>query len=420
VRRCRGITTWDADARALERLDGVTTTAAPATPPSKQHVAALDGVRGVAILTVVFYHLTLWANVVVPYEGLWRWTKVGHVGVDLFFVLSGYLITGVLWDSRASDSYLRNFFGRRVLRIFPLYYAIVLLFVLAAPILAPHNEKLHEISTHQIWLWTYTSNVAVAIKNAWPFNAINHLWSLAVEEQFYLVWPFVVWKLERKPLITICFVFAGIAVLSRWVLIAVMPGHDLGAYTLTICRVDALLFGAALALEARGPRVARPLWATGSQWFAIPAAIFALVIMYTSKRPDLGAGVPAGSPLADVYVPTCWALTFTGIVAASTRHTRLARFLRRPSLRFFGRYSYGMYVFHFPMHPIFEKLVPLKSFSSPLLGTLTFMAVGLAITTAVASVSFHFFEARFLSYKSHFSDRGSQRDQPPALRTAKR
>jgi peptidoglycan/LPS O-acetylase OafA/YrhL len=374
-----------------------------AQAPDRGHVLALDGVRGVAILTVVLYHLTLWANVVAPWDGIWRWTKVGHVGVDLFFVLSGYLITGILWDSRESASYLRNFYARRFLRIFPLYYAFVLLIAVVAPLLAPGNLKLHEIWSQQLWLWTYTSNVVVAIRNQWTLNVANHLWSLAVEEQFYLVWPLIVWRLRRETIFSLCFALTVVTMMLRWLLITHFPAHDLGCYTLTLCRMDALLLGAALALEARAKPSEPRWWASWSRMLAIPAATLALSIMYSPHGPHPR---PDGSQevlWTDIFVPTCWAIAFAGLVSAASAATGVRRFMEHRVLRFFGRYSYGIYVFHFPLHVVFEKLVPLRSFASPLLGVLVFAAVGLSIATGVAWISFHAFESRFLALKGRFA-----------------
>jgi peptidoglycan/LPS O-acetylase OafA/YrhL len=371
-------------------------------PQTRGHVPALDGVRGVAILVVVFYHLSLWAHVVAPVEALWRWTMMGHVGVDLFFVLSGYLITGILWDSRESSTYLPTFFARRALRIFPLYYLVVFGFAVLAHLAAPNSPKLREISANQLWLWTYTSNVAVALKNAWPFNALNHLWSLAVEEQFYLVWPFIVWRLSREKLFVFCFIMTAAAMLSRWILIAVVPGHDLGTYSLTICRMDALLLGGALALEARRPGggAANGPWAVITRWIALPAAAVALIFSYGVIQ--IATPGASETPLIDVFVPTCWAVAFAGFISASLIESQLSRLLRRPTVRFFGRYSYGLYVFHYPLHPLFEKLVPIRSFRSVALGTFLFFLVGLSISTLVALVSYHVFEMRFLALKKRF------------------
>src|SRR5579859_6541715 len=120
---------------------------------ARTHVAALDGVRGLAILLVVVFHLIKWAGDSVPIGALARWTALDRTGVDLFFVLSGYLITGILYDTRESNAYFKNFYVRRALRIFPLYYLVVFAVVIIGPIVAPENTKLHEIAAQQGWLW---------------------------------------------------------------------------------------------------------------------------------------------------------------------------------------------------------------------------------------------------------------------------
>src|SRR5207244_13039880 len=112
----------------------------------------------------------------------------GIVGVDLFFVLSGFLITGLLLDSKGAPGYFRNFYARRTLRIFPLYYAVLALLFLVLPLLVALPPPLEDARTHQVWLWTYTANFYIAAKASWwALTYVSHFWSLAIEEHFYLL-----------------------------------------------------------------------------------------------------------------------------------------------------------------------------------------------------------------------------------------
>src|SRR5262249_15618967 len=134
----------------------------------------------------------------------------GWAGVQLFFVLSGFLITGILLETRQRARYYRNFFGRRVLRIFPLYYAVLIVAFVIVPLIAGKQPRGHE---HQLWLWVYLAN--------WtgPFDGgvfiFGHFWSLAVEEQFYVTWPFLVRALPARAFATLCGVLIVAAPLSR-------------------------------------------------------------------------------------------------------------------------------------------------------------------------------------------------------------
>src|SRR2546427_5689081 len=126
------------------------------------------------------------------------------MGVDLFFVLSGFLITGILLDTKGSRHYLRQFHARRVLRIFPLYYAALALFLILLPMLLPGDRVLRDLTADSVWYWTYLYNVKVAAAGFTSSSALGHFWSLAVEEQFYLIWPIVVLYLARRHLYGAC------------------------------------------------------------------------------------------------------------------------------------------------------------------------------------------------------------------------
>ena len=120
-------------------------------------------------------------------------TNYGSYGVDLFFILSGFLITGILFDARNEPNYFRNFYMRRVLRIFPLYYGVLALVFLVAPLIPIFQGKtLDYLLDRQAWAWLYGVNIYIAIQGDWAFSYLEHLWSLCVEEHFYFVWPLVV------------------------------------------------------------------------------------------------------------------------------------------------------------------------------------------------------------------------------------
>ena len=169
-------------------------------PPDTGRIPAVDGLRGIAILSVMIFHFRSFGGSL----GTALWEKLyanladlGTVGVDLFFVISGFLITGILFDSRSRPSYYSTFFVRRTLRIFPIYYASLILFLLFAPPAFASNW--------QIFAWLYGLNWPIGLFGfSFAPPLLQHFWTLSVEEQFYLAWPKIVRTLDRKRLIFAC------------------------------------------------------------------------------------------------------------------------------------------------------------------------------------------------------------------------
>jgi peptidoglycan/LPS O-acetylase OafA/YrhL len=366
----------------------------------KQHVPALDGIRGIAIGVVLLFHLASWAGEALPLPLLTRWTSNGRHGVDLFFVLSGYLITGILWDTRATAGYFKNFYVRRTLRIFPVYYLVVLGVTVAAPLLLPHDEKILAVARQQGWLWSYAVNLAVSLNRSWTFYGMNHFWSLAVEEQFYLLWPLLVWRTEGKSLVRTCQGLIVLAVLAR-AAFAFGSGNLLAAYSLMPCRMDSLLLGGLLALEGRGVAgEGRPL----GDLLPAAALLLAPILVASEALPQLHRFV---APEWEATLqPTGWAIVGAGLIAASERVQPVAQLLQARWLRFLGRYSYGLYVYHHLLRQLFERVVPLPAAAATLgsetLAALAFLAAGTSLSIGVSLLSFHQFEARFLNLKRRF------------------
>ena len=145
-------------------------------------------------------------------------TGFGSFGVELFFVLSGFLITGILYDARNEPHYFRNFYMRRLLRIFPLYYGVLTLVFLVAPLIPLlRGPTLDYLLDRQAWAWLYAVNIYIAKQGEWNFSYLEHFWSLCIEEHFYFFWPLVVFVLARRPraLITVSLTIALSAMMAR-------------------------------------------------------------------------------------------------------------------------------------------------------------------------------------------------------------
>src|SRR5262245_10389875 len=205
---------------------------------------------------VLLFHFVAQTTATTAVEaGLNKVLSYGLLGVDLFFVLSGFLITGILYDARFDAGYFRSFYMRRVLRIFPLYYGVLAVVFLVLPLLAAlQGSEIAGLRDRQAWAWLYGVNVYLALQGGWAFSYVEHFWSLAVEEHFYLVWPLVVWLLAGRPrgLIAAALAMAALSCAAR--VAASLSGVSLVATTvLTPFQLDALCLGGFFAVLLRQP-----------------------------------------------------------------------------------------------------------------------------------------------------------------------
>jgi peptidoglycan/LPS O-acetylase OafA/YrhL len=287
-------------------------------------IPQLDGVRGVAILLVLVHNLHGFYTL--PFSYL---TAYGWMGVDLFFVLSGFLITGVLLDSKSSGTYFRDFYARRCLRIWPLYYGVLLLMFGVLPLLTPQNATEIFHRSHPWWSYPFfLQNFLVADPSA-AVGPLGVSWSLAVEELFYVFWPFFVRFVPLRLLgVGACFVCVLSPVLRLY-----FVSHDWLIYSNPFCRLDGLMAGGLLAILVR-----KPDFQPGR---LVPAAWIGLIL---------------GGPLAIVSEvhQQRW-LTFSLAVLASVGFVYLAQFsqwawiravLTNRFLIFSGTISYGLYLLH--------------------------------------------------------------------------
>ena len=378
----------------------------------------LDGIRGLAILAVLWHHFVIYSGfepAVRLDHHLWSTGLSAWVGVDLFFVLSGFLITGILYDSRSSGRYYFSFFGRRALRILPLYYGfLAVAFLVVPPFLEPPASE--QLTRDQAWYWLYLINVKVAWDGWQEPIHLGHFWSLAIEEQFYLIWPLVVRTLSRRRLLIVCMVcfFGALGLrflLPNWL-------SPLSVYVLMPTRMDALAAGAALALIARGDDGLKAL----GRW---PVVVFALFVVLASFVYVWKKKISYLDPLIQTVGYSVLAAGFAALISVgltSRRGSMVRRTLGSVPLTVLGKYSYALYVFHHPIVLIMRNfglqvgLVP-TAFGSQLPGLLVFGGVAATLSFACALLSWRFVEAPMLRLKRYL---GRSEEEPLLARRRKR
>lgn len=381
--------------------------------PSGERVPILDGIRGIAVLLVMMFHFWGVGTARRPFPWEQAYSSVagmGWIGVDLFFVLSGFLITGILYDLRSNPHYFRVFYGRRIVRIFPLYYAALTLFFVVLPLVLAHLRTFSGFdigtsTTGELLTWSYLVNWYEGLIG---FNVIprplQHFWSLAIEEQFYMVWPLLVLTLARRRLMAVC---GGLMALALTLRIALYWIHlPIAAYTWTCCRADSLAVGAIVALAARDTED----WKVLLKWarrLALPALCAIIVLRLLSPNCTDGPGA-SPSFLMGTFVLTLAGICFASCLAMAIcldRTHPVHRLVGSSVLRFFGKYSYCLYICHVPIIVLFATIGLNSDYfvrrqHSELLAVLAMNAIAFAVSTGVAFVSWHLFEKQWLKLKN--------------------
>ncbi|MGC3996237.1 MAG: acyltransferase [Anaeromyxobacter sp.] len=375
------------------------------TDAPRGHMPALDGVRGLAVLMVLVFHFigqmdaSTWLERKVAYL-----LAFGAYGVELFFVLSGFLITGILQDAREKPHYFRNFYMRRLLRIFPLYYMVLVAVFLVAPLIpAFQGAQLDYLRERQGWAWLYGVNVYIAIHGDWLLSYVDHFWSLCVEEHFYFLWPALVWVMGKNPR---RLMWTSLAI-SVAAMVARTAGNLAGlswwtTYVFTPFRLDGLALGGFLALLVRQPggaeTIRRHLGKAGVAAVGLTAVTYAWVVVSQSAL-SLCYSIRAASLTVVLAVLLLWALFSAG----GSPLNRV--FCSRP-LTFLGKYSYGAYVYH---HFLSYYLLSHRTehvvagwVGNHFLAVLLQGGLGIAVSVAVAWASYELVEKRFLGLKRHF------------------
>jgi peptidoglycan/LPS O-acetylase OafA/YrhL len=387
----------------------------------QSYYPSLDGLRALAFLAVFCWH---YARTVAPNTELFHW---GWAGVDIFFVLSGFLITGILFDTLRRRDFFRSFYIRRALRIFPLYYTIWIGLLLVTPVL-------HILwNRYNVAMAFYVGNLFIPGANSglhpqpsvvlYPSLRhpgvthgvlVDHFWSLCVEEQFYLVWPAIVWFLRsRTALLYLCLAGAALCPVLRLTILHFAPGQldNLGLYYPTYVRCDSLLLGSALALWLRAPGGLRLPRLKQIAMATLAGSIFLLVLGVMLQRHT--APLPIHDPFVCTVGYSLIAIAGSSLlVLALYPDTWLAGFLQLHPLVSIGRISYGLYVIHELIMPPLESQIPhLKRHHIALL----YPVISFAICWVLAALSFRYLESPFLRLKDRLARRpGAVADPPPS------
>jgi len=366
-------------------------------------IPALDGLRGIAIILVMLHHLTYYR----PESGIDALIAgvplFGWVGVDLFFVLSGFLITGILLDTRGSGRYFTSFYARRTLRIFPLYYLVLFLGL----VVLPQFPSVHTVLAGEMespppqWpFWLYLTNFSIA-ERGFVHGFLDVAWSLAIEEQFYLVWPLVIWLCPQRLLPWLCtaIVIAEVFARSyaRAIDIPVLP-----IYVVTWYRLDGLVVGALLAIAQR-----RGLFAALNRLvpFVVIAGIGGLILVFI-----YGGHTWWWNRRMQQYGYTILAVLDGAMLVSAVNRppdSVWSRMMSAGWLRAFGKYSYCLYLIHLPvMRAVREYVFNPDEYETlaiaPWIGQFLFYPLAAAPAFALAWLSWRYFEAPILRLKSRF------------------
>ncbi len=366
---------------------------------SKSHdhggVPELDGIRAIAIWMVLIHHVVYgWPNPIGTFThiptAVLRAISHGWLGVDLFFVLSGFLITGILLDTKERAHYFRNFYVRRVLRIIPLYAA----YVAVCWVFYGGYHGFFILST------LFAANLAQLFGVPVPHGP-GVLWSLAVEEHFYLIWPLLVFLLSRRKLTVLAIMIIVMTPIARG--LAVAHGMDINTavYTYSWFRFDGLALGAILAIWIRSAN------ASGANSYRLAACLFGASILITLVGLPFGLmqkGV-LGTALRFNQAQFLFASGF--LVALVLRSTAYVAFLRHPFARLSGKLSYCLYLVHLSLGDGYQALIVHFGLHPELnigaLGSVILRGIIMVCSSfVVALASRKYLEEPFLGLKKYF------------------
>ena len=352
--------------------------------------------RGIAILLVIVHHF--WPQTG-PLTAAKDVVHLGWMGVDLFFVISGFLITGILLDTRGEPGYFRNYLARRTLRVFPLYYLLVVTAFVVIPLVQPGNfwgsEFVRE-SGSPLWYLFYAGNLRESITGVEPAYILAPLWSLSIEEQFYLTFPFLVALLGRRTLTRVLIAMVILAPVFRTVMLVLVPDNERLQYLATPSRMDVLALGALLAIVVRSQTQRLPTQQTAGRIFLTLFSIGVVVFLV--------GGFDRHSAFCRIAGYTLVAFTFLALViwTIQGRGETNTAWLRVRPLQYLGQICYGVYLLQRPAEVILLRIFGRLGIDLPPESAMLMIAK-LLFAIGVASVSWYLFEKPILRLKNRFT-----------------
>jgi peptidoglycan/LPS O-acetylase OafA/YrhL len=372
------------------------------SPTLQKHYPGLDSLRGLAVLFVFLHH---YVGGYMANDPVLNW---GWVGVEIFFVLSGFLITGILFESLEAPHFFRNFYIRRTLRIFPVYYGFWALMLLLTPITRVHWD-------HHVVLWLfYLGNYSTTSWNlelhghamTGAMIVVGHFWSLCIEEHFYMLWPLIIFAVRKRlTLQRICVGGVLLTLIARCLITWQHPAIAYPAlYTYSIARFDAPLIGSWAALWVRGPIPGyQRIRARACQW----GLVFLAILIGSQIVTDFVCGFPAASlPLPSIHWVTAYGFTVIDLASlcllflcldATSFFSRLLDVLH---LRRLGKISYGFYVIHM-LYFDFAKNYYGRFARHNL--AIEFVVGCFLLTYLLAELSYRYYETPFLRLKDRWA-----------------
>jgi len=369
------------------------------TTPWRGHLRSLDGLRGLAVLVVMLLHFTTAMtppadSAAAAVRGVFQ---LGWIGVDLFFVLSGFLITGILADNRGSDRYFRAFYARRALRILPVYVAaLVVVFHIVPVVFAPHPAMGRGT---ELSFWLFVANFRTL-----PYDVaklVGHFWSLAIEEQFYLFWPLVVYFASPRAARGIALATIVVEPVVRFV--ALRMGVDGNAvYHYTPFRLDGLAMGAFIALELREEHGVERL----RRWWRSAAGVgflaFVVYVLPISLPHPISGELRLSLTFSAVSV--LFGALLTGVVLS--REGRARRALGHPALVTLGTYSYAIYLLHVPLMRTIAAAGISQTWQfgqrAPLMWVIVYPSALILLSLLAGMAVWFGYERHFLAFKRRF------------------
>ena len=351
-----------------------------------RRIAELDGIRGLAILSVLFYHFFWWGSDGNDWHGLghyvWKLAQVGWAGVNLFFVLSGFLITGILLDAKDRPHFFKNFYGRRAVRIIPAYALTLAIIYFYYP----------NSGSFVMLGFFFIANLAgfFQIDPTYPV-----LWSISIEEHFYLFWPLLVRFTKKNTFTFICIAIVLIEPILRGTAFAVHFSEEKQPW----CRFDSLAWGGLIALFVRSRFTSRRnlgKLATLAFSMALFLGIIGSPMGIMTRRTLMGAAL--SHTIIDL------GMSALVLFALSVEGSRWGKPLAKGFLPRWGAISYSAYLLHCLLSPQWEKLNGLLGIQPGVGYATAHTLFGIGMTYVLASLSFRFVESPALKLRRHFAE----------------